>query len=49
MSAVLPLTLRLRLKRGKTLQDPRMTAEEARSATAALLKPSREATLTAVA
>ena len=49
MSAVLPLTLRLLLKRGKSLQAPRMTVDEQASATAPPQAPSTVAALTAVA
>ena len=49
MSAVLPLTLRLLLKRGNTLQAPSTTTDDATSATAAPASPSADATLTALA
>lgn len=48
MRAVLPLTLRLRLKLGKSLQAPRITAVDVASAMLAPRTPSAEATFTAL-
>lgn len=49
MSAVLPETLRLRLKAGNSLQAPSTVAEEQASATTAPTRPSAVASLTALA
>lgn len=49
MSAVLPLTLRLRLKRGKSLHAPSTTVVEHTRAVAAPTNPSTVAALTAEA